>query len=337
MQPLVSIIIPVYNADRFVRQAMQSALNQTYNNIEIIVINDGSTDRSPEIIGEFSDPRIKVIHQHNKGGSSARNAGIETAKGEYIKFLDADDELLPQAIEMQVIQSNGLNENAIVFGDFNFINQEGKIISSHKFNNSNKLNQDPESFFLNNWEILISCPLHKKAYLENIGGFDENLPFGQESDLHFRIAINNIRFIYQEANVFNYRSHLESARISLNRIYNNMETDVMVYSLDKKISLIMEKRGKLNETQQKYFALSFFGLARKSFINQNKSDGKYYLSRSKQYSKYMIPPYNQNPIFGILYQVSGVFLGFVRLEKIIRRIRIKASQKPRELDVLFQQ
>jgi glycosyltransferase involved in cell wall biosynthesis len=335
--PLVSVIIPVFNAEKYVKNAIQSALNQTYKRIELLVINDGSTDRSPDIIKAFNDPHINIITQQNKGGSAARNAGILRAKGDYIKFLDADDELLPEAIETQVDQSLVLGENEIVFGDFNFINREGKSISPYKFNNTFELRQDPESYFLNNWKILISSPLHRKEYLENVGGFDEKLPFGQESDLHFRLTINDIRFVYREAKIFNYRSHLGPERISLKRVRNNKELSVIEFSLDKKIKLLLDKYGKLNEVQKNYFALGFWGLARKSFINEKTIQGKYYLSRSKQYSKYKIPPYKNNMALGIAYQVLGILLGFSRLEKNILRMKNKSSRNTGEQDVLFQE
>ncbi|WP_158602415.1 glycosyltransferase family 2 protein [Cohnella endophytica] len=92
---LVSIIIPVYNTEKFVRRSIESALAQTYSANEIILVNDGSTDRSPQICDEYAStyPRITVIHQLNKGVSAARNAGMDAARGEFIQFLDSDDEI----------------------------------------------------------------------------------------------------------------------------------------------------------------------------------------------------------------------------------------------------
>ena len=91
--PLISVIIPVYQVEKFLRRCIDSIINQTYRNLEIILINDGSSDNSGKICDEYStiDFRIKVIHQENKGLSGARNRGVEIAKGEYIAFVDSDD------------------------------------------------------------------------------------------------------------------------------------------------------------------------------------------------------------------------------------------------------
>ena len=91
--PLISIIVPVYNVEAYLHQCLQSILDQTYTNLEIIVVDDGSTDHSPAICDHFAalDARVKVIHKKNGGQSAARNIGLDTASGEYIGFVDSDD------------------------------------------------------------------------------------------------------------------------------------------------------------------------------------------------------------------------------------------------------
>jgi glycosyltransferase involved in cell wall biosynthesis len=104
---LVSIIIPVYNAERFLKESIESVLSQTYRNIEVILVNDGSVDSSRTICEEykFKDPRIKVIHQENLGPSSARNAGILLSKGDYMQFVDADDKINSTMVEELLLAS----------------------------------------------------------------------------------------------------------------------------------------------------------------------------------------------------------------------------------------
>lgn len=107
----ISVIIPVYNVERYIGRCIESVINQTYSNIEIILVDDGSPDHCPELCDEFAqkDSRIKVIHKKNGGQSSARNAGIECAQGEYIFFLDSDDYLKENALEVlynSLISSN---------------------------------------------------------------------------------------------------------------------------------------------------------------------------------------------------------------------------------------
>ena len=93
--PKISVILPVYNVEKYLRQCLDSVINQTYKNLEIILVNDGSTDNSGKICEEYAlnDERIKVIHKENGGISSARNAAIDIAKGQYITFIDSDDDV----------------------------------------------------------------------------------------------------------------------------------------------------------------------------------------------------------------------------------------------------
>lgn len=109
---LVSVIIPVYNAEDFISMCIQSVINQTYRNIEIILINDGSTDGTLDIIHSFSDPRLILVNQENKGCSASKNEGLRIAKGDFIQYLDADDYLSPDKIENQVDKLS-FNKNVI--------------------------------------------------------------------------------------------------------------------------------------------------------------------------------------------------------------------------------
>lgn len=112
MADLISVIVPVYNAERFLERCLDSILIQTHQNLEIIVVNDGSTDGSANIIDRYAekDSRIITIHQKNAGVSAARNAGLRAAKGTYIGFVDGDDEILPDMYE--VLLNNLLAHNA---------------------------------------------------------------------------------------------------------------------------------------------------------------------------------------------------------------------------------
>lgn len=104
MNELVSVIIPVYQAEEYIERCINSILNQTYKNLDIIFVNDGSTDRSVEIITEYAqkDERVRLLHQENKGAGAARNKGIEAAKGKYIGFVDSDDWIEPDMYEYLV-------------------------------------------------------------------------------------------------------------------------------------------------------------------------------------------------------------------------------------------
>ena len=118
MTPKVSIIIPLYNSENKISGCLKSAMNQTESDIEIIVVNDGSTDKSGDVCDELSadDDRITVIHQSNKGAGSARNKGLELAKGEYLYFLDSDDKMEPNLVEENLHVLSQYNTDVLIFG-----------------------------------------------------------------------------------------------------------------------------------------------------------------------------------------------------------------------------
>jgi len=128
----VSIVIPVYGAEKYVAAAVQSALQQTYQNIEILIIDDGSPDKSIEICQQFIDPRIKIIRQKNRGLPGARNTGIRHAQGEYIGFLDADDIWLPEKVEKHVEHLNNSPDVGVSFSYSAFINEDGEPLGTYQ-------------------------------------------------------------------------------------------------------------------------------------------------------------------------------------------------------------
>ena len=130
-EKLVSIILPIYNVEKFLSTSIGSAINQTYKNLEIVLVDDGSKDNSGKICDEYSkkDKRIKVIHKVNGGLSDARNAGLDIAKGEYIYLLDSDDYIETTAIEKCVDRLEQDNSDLVIF-NFRYCDEEGNTIES---------------------------------------------------------------------------------------------------------------------------------------------------------------------------------------------------------------
>lgn len=128
-QALISVIIPVYNVEEYLRECVDSVLNQTYGNFEIILVNDGSTDSSGEICDEYveKDSRVTVIHQKNGGPSITRNTGIENANGKYIYFLDSDDYIENNALEL-LVNTAEANDADLVFFDARSFSDDGADI-----------------------------------------------------------------------------------------------------------------------------------------------------------------------------------------------------------------
>lgn len=129
---LISAIIPVYKVEKYIAATVQSVLAQTYKNFELLIIDDGSPDRSLEICQQFTDPRIKIIHQENRGVSEARNMGIRNARGEFLAFLDADDIWVPEKLEKHIAHLESNPRLGVSFSRCAFIDEEGNPLGIYQ-------------------------------------------------------------------------------------------------------------------------------------------------------------------------------------------------------------
>ncbi len=136
MNKLVSVIIPTYNRAKTLPRAIKSALSQSYKNIEVIIVDDGSTDNTEEIVKNYQDSRIVFLkHITNEGCAAALNTGISNVKGEYVAFLDSDDEWLPTKIEKQMVKFKYVDENVgVIYTNF-FNHNFSSRIKPKRFNN----------------------------------------------------------------------------------------------------------------------------------------------------------------------------------------------------------
>ncbi|MER8842437.1 glycosyltransferase [Mesorhizobium sp. M0913] len=216
--PNVSIIIAAYNNARFLRRAIDSALAQSHPACEVIVVNDGSTDRTAEIMGGYGD-RIIAVHQSNMGGCAARNRGLQCASGEFVKFLDADDYLALDSIAVQCRHSSrdGIGPLIVHYQDAQWIDEAGDVIvTDMPQSGATGHNQD----FANSvaWVVrhspLTSCPLHRKVLLDSVGGFDVRVPRSQEQDLHIRLALTGVQFVQLPGVGYFYQQHHSEGRVS---------------------------------------------------------------------------------------------------------------------------
>lgn len=176
-EPLVTVIIPTYNRDYVLKRALLSAISQTYQNVEILVVSDASTDTTEEIVKSITDPRIKYIyHEKNRGLAAARNTGIKNSAGEYITFLDDDDEWLPEKISRQIgIFKNTAAAIGLIFTN-GFSEYENDYIVREKIPSGVIYDPHKDKFFP--LRILISPPtswMIPKTIVTEIGYFDENM------------------------------------------------------------------------------------------------------------------------------------------------------------------
>jgi glycosyltransferase involved in cell wall biosynthesis len=201
----VSVIIPNYNYARFVGEAIESVISQTYPNIEIIVVNNGSTDNSLEILKEFGD-RIYLVNQKNLGQSGARKSGLSKATGDFIAFLDADDIWEPQKIEKQLLLFSPRTE-LVYCGIRRFSENSKKRVSIYlpRFRGS------CASAFVNQPGVSVvlsgeSTAIFTRALLEKVGGFDPELNSAAGWDF-FRRCSKFTNFDFVPEVLVNYRIH----------------------------------------------------------------------------------------------------------------------------------
>jgi glycosyltransferase involved in cell wall biosynthesis len=187
-KPTVSVIIPAYNRACTIGRAVRSVLDQTYQDFEIIIVDDGSTDNTEEVIKEFQrqDKRFKYIkHKENKGGAAARNTGIKLSSGHFLSFLDSDDQWLPNKLECEIRILNENKDCVICSTGHTFINERtGKIISKPIFKKqfvSQKVALRGECLTTTDFTVVKQLAL-------TIGGFDEKFPARQDWDFWIRIT-----------------------------------------------------------------------------------------------------------------------------------------------------
>lgn len=184
--PTISVIIPAYNAEKTIAPTIQSVLNQTYSDFELLVINDGSTDSTLDVIEQFSDDRIQVFSYSNAGHCQNRNRGIELAKGAYIAFIDADDLWTSTKLEDQfnALQANPVAGLAYSWTDYIDSNGNPLFPGCHASWSGDVYPHLLVHHFLENG----SNALIRRRVLTTIGGFDESLKAAPDWDLHLRIA-----------------------------------------------------------------------------------------------------------------------------------------------------
>lgn len=191
MSSLVTIIIPTYNYARYIRRAVDSALGQSYANIEVIVVDDGSTDDTQAVTAEYGD-RIRYIRQENQGAAAARNRGLAEAKGDYIAFLDADDMYLPDNISEKINFLTTHDQYAWCYSNWAWVHENGETymfghepeLSLAKF----KAHGDVFLLALQGYRLGTNVFLFRRDVIEAIRGFDESLAVLEDYDLYLRAA-----------------------------------------------------------------------------------------------------------------------------------------------------
>ncbi len=322
LSKLVSVIIPCYNAERWVGEAVTSCLQQTYQPMEIIVVDDGSTDGSRDVLRSFG-ARIRWEAMEHRGGSQARNRGFSLSAGSYIQFLDADDYLLPEKIERQVscLEETGAE---VVYGDWRhqYHEPDGGVVSG-KVQVSGAQADALESLLGGWWTANLTLLMRREAVLR-CGGWDESLSAGQDRDFFISLALSGARILYQSGcySVYRRYGNVTVSTASLQRWLDNQ------WRLLAKVEGQLADAGRLSAARRQALAHSYFYLAR-----------NYYGIDREQYEQALKKTLSLHPGFrpggSPCYRSVQRIFGFELADKLAghKRKILGAFRRPSEVQV----
>lgn len=231
----MSVVIAVYNADKYIDEAIRSCLSQTHQDIEIIIVNDGSTDNTASIINEYAQKyhHIKVFHQENKGVGAARNQGNSMASSEFIAVLDADDIMLKDRLEEQFLFLKQNLEVDAVSCWANYINERGKKIGDcisptdlHVIADYDRYIKDDRPFM----GIIHSGMMYRKSAVLSVGGY-RNMRPGQDTDLWNRMAEHGLKILVMQKILIQYRIYQGEGNTSagIKTLYTSQWLQELIY------------------------------------------------------------------------------------------------------------
>ena len=205
--PGVSVVIPAHNYAHYLPTAIGSVLAQTWDALEVLVIDDGSTDGTPEVFAQFTDPRVRCVRQENAGLSAARNTGIREARHDFIAFLDADDAWQPEFIEIAMRQLTALDGRfSLIAAATLRMDSEGRPLDAPKFSFERNGELTVQDFCLRN-RPLSSSIVVSRAVFEKCGCFDTTLRSSEDRDMWIRATAAGFRFWFLDQPLALIRRH----------------------------------------------------------------------------------------------------------------------------------
>jgi glycosyltransferase involved in cell wall biosynthesis len=236
MSELVSIVIPIYNSEQFLKESLESVINQTYQNIEIICVNDGSTDNSLEILKSYSD-KITIISQENRGLASALNAGIKQMKGKWFKWFSPDDMMYTHTIET-LVHTAKKYPNTIVYSNWEIIDEDSKKLRDFQESNYNELSDFEYNVrLLDGQQINVNTSLIPSTLFQKCSIRELNDPVAVDYDFFLHAALLcDIKFYLIQESLIKYRIHtkqLSHKNISKTLDYTSILKDDIFQHLDK--------------------------------------------------------------------------------------------------------
>lgn len=241
---LVSIIIPTYNRAHLIVESINSVLTQTYTNLEVIVVDDGSTDSTEELISAICDIRLRYIRQPNRGRSNARNHALSLSNGKYITFLDSDDLYLPNKIELQVAYLKSHPGVAMVYTSAHCINNNGEMLAQKYIASVSGLIYESIAFFI---PVTVTLPtvMTYKNVMSHVGEFDENMHRFEDTDMWRRIS-KMYRIDAMPEYTCKLRTHDDNSLLNQNPEHISSALDYYAKKIirdDREVNLAVRKKG----------------------------------------------------------------------------------------------
>ncbi len=275
--PQVSVIVPTYNRESYLKQAVDSVLKQQGCSYELIVIDDGSTDNTHQLLQPYRD-RLRYVYQDNRGVCAARNRGIELAQGDFIAFLDADDFFFSDKLAAQIALFSAQPDLGIVHSGWCRVDSEGKkLLEVRLWENIPELNL--ESWL--RWKpVLPSAMMFRRQWLELVGGFDSQYTVAEDVDLVLRLALKGCKSAWLPRLSVGYRQHEGSAMG--NALSQGRDLSKLLDNFFSQPEVPPSIR--LLEKQLRYGTLVW--IAWYLYHTGQKREMLYYLQQSQRYSNY---------------------------------------------------
>jgi glycosyltransferase involved in cell wall biosynthesis len=323
MKSKVSIIMPVLNGERYIIEAIESILAQTYKNYELVAVDDGSTDRTRELLHEYRD-KLELRYVHHpmcKGIAVSVNDGIRASTGEYITFLDHDDVWFPHLLETQVGHLESHPEVGMVHADFQTIDAEGNAIEESVARCRGRRRPSGEVFrqlFMDSF-IAASSVLIRKECFERLGGFDESLHWG---DYHMWLRIaRHYKIDYVPEVLTKYRQHTSQSTRSYQGERPDEESVAMI-AIQKLLKEYPEIREEIGEsTIRRRMAMMYFDMAYYALWKGAPGDARACLTQAIRrwptkavyylmYGLSLLPPAGAKTVRRGWHRMRGVFSGY---------------------------
>lgn len=244
IQPKVSVIIPTYNRGKFIGAAVQSVLDQTFQDFEVIVVDDGSTDQTGDVVQAFASEKVQYVYQPNRGRSNARNHALGLAKGRYIAFLDSDDLYLPDKLALQVDYMDSHPEIGVIYTSAYCIDENGVRTKDEYEATVSGWVYEHIAFFV---PVTITLPtvMVRKEVFDKVGEFDEAMERFEDTDMWRRISKHyQINALHEQTCLL--RTHMDNALVAQDPDRIAGALDYYAKKIDQEdsdVGLIMRRKG----------------------------------------------------------------------------------------------